>query len=257
MAKYESFSTPGWVDGWRATLNVGASPDFGGGSHVEGFGSGWLGLSDYLFALDSAVEATFSAVLPHDIEQFSSGWTGISTYKIGFGGVPGGPTTMGTDGFPVPGVDPNAGDAALVAGIVESFESGWDNDAWEDVFSGGDVVAASFNGSFADSIESFQRVYADQQVTVLTGNVFATANGSAAPQAASTITLLVGSGSALPSPLQPKTPYACLAVAGHSDRFQVAPFGSSSAITFTDNGNGTMTVRGDPSLFWVGDDVID
>lgn len=253
MAKYESFSTPGWVDGWRATLNVGTQADFGGGVHVEGFGTGWLGVDSYLFALDLTASASFGG---SSIEGFSVGWD-VDTYKIGFGGAPGGPTTTGSDGLPVPGVDPNVGDAALIAGIVESFETGWNNDSWESVFVGGDLVAAAFNGSFADAIESFQRVYADQQVTVLTGNVFAIANGSAAPQAGSTITLLVGSGSALPSPLQPKTPYACLAVVGHSDRFQVAPFGSSSAITFTDNGNGTMTVRGDPSLFWVGDDVID
>lgn len=247
MAKYELFRK-GWNDTWSGTFQVNV-----GSTVKENFETGWNN-DGWLGVLDTFASATFNGGSTPTIESFSEGWS-TSPYKIGYGTAPGGPTTTGTDGFPVPGVDPNGADAALSLGISEGFESGWSNDTWENVFGGGDLSAASFNSSFADAIEGFERVYADQQFTCIIG-IIATANASPAPLGGSTITLYCGPGSVLPAPLQVNTPYTCLAVGGHPDQFQVAPLGTGVSFTLTSVGNGTFFVRGDPSKFWVGNDVM-
>lgn len=187
-------------------------------SPYESFEVQWSN-EGYLFALGSAVEATFGGGLSAD--GFESGWSNDS-YLFFFG--PGDTTSL----------------VLQLGGDTEMFEEGWDNDTYAVALGAATIVA--FDGPVPQLVEDFDHVSPRKAfVASLANDVFVSAahgftNGMPVK--------LKGPG--LPNGFAASVLYYVLYLT--VDHFQLSLTLGGAAIHLTNEGSGT--IFGDPARYW-------
>lgn len=256
-------AAPGKASAWKTTTvgGVQAFGDFSGGAPAaptpaEDFEAGWssnegflfvLGNSDvtpaqfntgsnatayesfevewlndaYAFVLGASAAATFTGT--GDTEDFEAGW---STNEDFLFVLTGGDLTVGTF----------TGGSAF-----ESFESSWNNDVYLTSLSGGDVTVAAFDEG-ANAFETFAALLAPFSFSVAS-SVF---QAAAHPLSNGNRIRFYGPG--LPAELIVGLTYFVVNKA--TNTFQVSLTLAGSPVSVTDSAATTMTVAGDPAVYW-------
>lgn len=220
----ESFD---WFDSWSdvyAGTFAGFEDQTASLKDFEAFEAGW-GNYPYGEVFNAGTASTFDAGVPETVEDFEEEWSSNETW---------------TDTF--------AGTAATFDGTsdeFEDFENGWfSNEAWTDTFAGTD---ADFDSTDADPAEDFEEVIDDFEVTIVptpTNTLNKTAHGRSNGESF----YLITTGGDSPGGISKTTRYFVVSAA--ADSFKASLTSGGAAVTITDAGTGTHTVRGDPARFW-------
>lgn len=222
----ESFAV-GWdVDPYVREVEGGTGAFFNGTTAIElytyeGF-SLWLGSAPYQREVTAGTAATFGASLATAETFTDDGWGTGASYV----------TEVDTGG---------------TGGPVDGFETGWGNDAYVTVVSGGDAAEFHKPTVGTDIFESFEHVSPDLVFTVpnpsndtcVTAAVHGKSNG---------FRVTVTSTVRPPAPLADNVPYYFVNASGAG--FQVALSQGGSAIDLTDAGLGTHTLHADETAYW-------
>lgn len=261
-------ASAGLADAWTTTATADGTggytasiyADFSGGGDpalsAEAFSVGW-DVDPYVREVEGGTGAFFNSTTAIDLytyEGFSS-WLGSALYvrevsagtAATFGASLATAETFTDDGWGTGASYVTEVDTGGTGGEVDGFESGWGNDAYVEVVTGGDAAEFHKPTVGTDIFEGFEHVSPDLVFTVpnpsndtcVTAAVHGKSNG---------FKVTVTSTVRLPGALAENVPYYFVNASGAG--FQLALTLGGAAIDLTDIGLGTHTLHADETAYW-------